>query len=72
MRQLFRSCVLLITDFAASAWYGPGKVGAGRLVSSLEKVQRLGARMITTVHKYTLARGRRAVHISRRWRRGRV
>lgn len=51
MRQLFRSCVLPVTDYAASAWYGPGKVGACRLVKSLEKVQRLGARMITRAWK---------------------
>jgi len=47
MRQLFRSCVLPITDYAASTWYGPGKVGVVRLVNALEKVQRLGARLIT-------------------------
>jgi hypothetical protein len=44
MRQLFRSCVLLITDYAASAWYGPGKRGTARLTHALDKVQRLGAR----------------------------
>lgn len=47
MRQLFRSCVLPITDYAASAWYGPGKVGVVRLANALEEVQRLGARLIT-------------------------
>jgi ribonuclease HI len=51
MRQLFRSCVLPITDYAASAWYGPGKVGVVRLVNALEKVQRLGARLITRAWK---------------------
>jgi hypothetical protein len=51
MRQLFRSCVLPITDYAASAWYGPGKPGVIRLVHALEKVQRVGARMILRVWK---------------------
>jgi hypothetical protein len=51
MRQLFRSCVLPITDYAASAWYGPGKPGVIRLVHALEKVQRVGARMILRAWK---------------------
>jgi hypothetical protein len=51
MRQLFRSCVLLITDYAASAWYGPGKPGVIRLAHALEKVQRVGARMILRAWK---------------------
>jgi ribonuclease HI len=51
MRQLFRSCVLLITDYVASAWYGPEKVGLVRLVNALEKLQRLGARLITRAWK---------------------
>jgi hypothetical protein len=38
MRQLFRSCILPITDYAASAWYGLGKPGVIRLVHALEKV----------------------------------
>jgi hypothetical protein len=46
MRQLFRSCVLPIIDYAVSAWYGPGKPGVVRLTHALEKVQRLGARLI--------------------------
>jgi hypothetical protein len=45
MRQLFRSCVLPITDYAASAWYGLGKRGTVRHIYTLDKVQRLGARM---------------------------
>jgi hypothetical protein len=51
MRQLYRSCVLPITDCAASAWYGPGKVGVVRLVNALEKVQRVGGRLITRAWK---------------------
>ena len=39
--------MLPITDYAASAWYGPGKVGVVRLLNAFEKVQRLGARLIT-------------------------
>jgi hypothetical protein len=46
MRQLFRSCVLPIVDYAASAWYGPGQRGTLRLCHALEKVQRTGARAI--------------------------
>jgi hypothetical protein len=51
MRQLFRSCVLLITDYAASAWYGLGKPGVIRLAHVLEKVQRAGVRMILRAWK---------------------
>ena len=51
MRQLFRSCVLPIIDYAASAWYGPGKPGVVRLTHALEKVQRLGARLILRAWK---------------------
>jgi len=51
MRQPFRSCVLPITDYAASAWYGPRKVGVVRLINALEKVQRLGARLMTRAWK---------------------
>lgn len=32
-------------------WYGPGKVGVVRLVNALERVQRLGARLITRAWK---------------------
>jgi hypothetical protein len=35
MRQLFRSCVLPIIDYAASAWFGLGKAGVVKLVHSL-------------------------------------
>ena len=51
MRQLFRSCVLPIIDYAASAWYGLGKPGVVRLTHALEKVQRLGARLILRAWK---------------------
>jgi hypothetical protein len=46
MRQLFCSCVLPTIDYAASAWYGPGKPGVVRLTHALEKVQSLGVRLI--------------------------
>jgi len=46
LRQLYRVCVTPVLDYAASAWYGPGKVGVLRLTNALDKVQRLGARMI--------------------------
>jgi ribonuclease HI len=46
LRQLYRVCVTPVLDYAASAWYGPGKVGVLRLTYALDKVQRLGARMI--------------------------
>jgi hypothetical protein len=51
MRQLFRGSVLPIIEYAASTWYGPGKVGVVRLVNALEKVQRLGVRLITRAWK---------------------
>jgi hypothetical protein len=51
MRQLFRSCVLPITDYAASAWYGLRKPGLARLTHALERVQRLGVRMILRAWK---------------------
>jgi hypothetical protein len=44
IRQLFRSYVLPITDYAASAWYRLGKRGTVRYIYTLDKVQRLGAR----------------------------
>jgi len=51
MRQLYRTCVTPITDYAASVWYGPGRRGLVGLTNALEKVQRLGARMILRAWK---------------------
>jgi ribonuclease HI len=51
MRQLFRSCVLPIIDYAASAWFGSGQRGTTRLCNKLDKVQRLGARAILRAWK---------------------
>lgn len=50
-RQLYRSCVLPILDYAASTWYGPGKTGTTKLIKTLEKTQRLGARGILRAWK---------------------
>jgi hypothetical protein len=50
-RQLYRSCVLPILNCAASTWYGPGKTGTIKLVKTLEKTQRLGARGILRAWK---------------------
>jgi hypothetical protein len=44
IRQLFRSYILLITNYAILAWYRPGKRGTVKHIYTLEKVQRLGAR----------------------------
>jgi hypothetical protein len=46
LRQLYRVCVTRVFSYAASAWYEPGKVGVLRLTNALDKIQRLGARMI--------------------------
>jgi ribonuclease HI len=50
-RQLYRSCVLPIVDYAAFTWYGPGKPGTTKLIKTLEKTQRLGARGILRAWK---------------------
>jgi hypothetical protein len=51
MRQLYRSCVLPIVDYAASTWYGLGKHGVVRLANALDNVQKLGTRMILRAWK---------------------
>jgi hypothetical protein len=51
MRQLFKSCVLPIIDYAASAWFGLGQRGTTRLCNQLDKVQRLGVRAILRAWK---------------------
>jgi hypothetical protein len=45
-RQIYRSCVTSMIDYAASTWYGTGKEGMAKLLKPLEKIQRLGARGI--------------------------
>lgn len=37
-RQVYRSCVIPITDYAASTWYGIGKEGTAKLLKPLEKI----------------------------------
>jgi hypothetical protein len=51
MRQLFRSCVIPVIDYAVLPGYGPKKHGVVRLARALEKVQRLGARTILRAWK---------------------
>ena len=51
IRQLYRACVVPITDYTASTWYGPGKHGTAKHILLLEKVQRLGARIILRAFK---------------------
>jgi len=51
MRQLFRSCVLPIINYATSTWFSPGKRGTVRLCYALRKVQRLGAQAILRAWK---------------------
>ena len=46
MRQLYKACVVPTMDYAASAWFGPGKRGTERLLNQFRQVQRLGARTI--------------------------
>lgn len=51
MRQLYNATVVPITDYAASAWYGPSMYGVGRLLNMVDRVQRLGAQVITRAFK---------------------
>ena len=46
MRQLYKACVVPTMDYAASAWFGPGKMGTEGILNRLGQVQRLGARLI--------------------------
>jgi hypothetical protein len=46
MRQLYKACVVPTMDYAASAWFRPGKRSTERLLNRLGQVQRLGARTI--------------------------
>lgn len=51
MRQIYRSCVTPIVDYAASTWYSPDRIGQTKLLRPLEKIQRLGARCILRAWK---------------------
>jgi ribonuclease HI len=46
MRQLYKACVVPTMDYAASVWFGPGKMGTEGILNRLGQVQRLGARLI--------------------------
>jgi ribonuclease HI len=50
-RQVYRSCVVPIMDYAASTWYGTSKKGTKTLLRPLIKTQRLGARLILRAWK---------------------
>lgn len=51
MRQIYRSYVTPIIDYAASTWYSADRARQTKLLRPLEKVQRLGARCILRVWK---------------------
>jgi len=46
MRQLYQACVLPGLDYAASTWFYPGKRGMIGRTRQLDRVQKLGARLI--------------------------
>jgi hypothetical protein len=46
MRQLYTTAVVPTTDYAASVWYAPLRIGVKRHVVALERVQRLASRLI--------------------------
>ncbi|THX73100.1 hypothetical protein D6D04_08719 [Aureobasidium pullulans] len=46
MRQLYRSVVIPTTDYAASSWFSQDRRGISRLVNRLERVQKMGAKII--------------------------
>ncbi|THX99293.1 hypothetical protein D6D01_10441 [Aureobasidium pullulans] len=46
MRQLYRSVVIPTTDYAASSWFSQARRGISRLVSRVERVQKMGAKII--------------------------
>ncbi|CAD0017572.1 unnamed protein product [Aureobasidium pullulans] len=46
MRQLYRSVVIPTTDYAASSWFSQARRGILRLVSRIERVQKMGAKII--------------------------
>ena len=51
MRQLYIAAVVPTTDYAASTWYAPSRIGVKRHVVALERVQRLAARLILRAFK---------------------
>lgn len=51
MRQLYTAAVVPTTDYAASMWYAPSRIGVKRHVVALERVQRLASRLILRAYK---------------------
>jgi hypothetical protein len=51
MRQMYIAAVVPTTDYAASTWYAPSRIGVKRHVVALERVQRLAARLILRAYK---------------------
>ncbi|KAL1581903.1 hypothetical protein WHR41_09480 [Cladosporium halotolerans] len=51
MRQMYMAAVVPPTDYAASVWYAPSRIGVKRHVVALERVQRLASRLILRAYK---------------------
>jgi hypothetical protein len=51
MRQMYMAAVVPTTDYAASTWYVPSRIGVKRHVVTLERVQRLAARLILRAYR---------------------
>lgn len=51
MRQMYMAAVVPTTDYAASTWYAPSRIGVKKHVVALERVQRLAARLILRAYK---------------------
>ena len=51
MRQMYIAAVVPTTDYAASTWYAPSRIGVKSHVVALERVQRLAARLILRAFK---------------------
>jgi hypothetical protein len=48
---MYTAAVVLTTDYAASVWYAPARIGVKRHIVALKRVQRLGARLILYAFK---------------------
>jgi ribonuclease HI len=46
LRELYRSIVVPTTDYAASSWFSQDRRGTVRLIHRMQKVQKLGAKII--------------------------
>jgi hypothetical protein len=51
MRQTYTAAVVPTTDYAASAWYVPSRIGVKRHAVALERVQRLAQRLILRAYE---------------------